>query len=168
MPKAASPNNYVVGDCHITRTALTLHTAVPQSYNELGRFVVPHSGMDVIHTVDGTYANVNSRIVPRPNSKWYAASFSQYRVEDFAWAAACQLAQALHKFEEEKKAKELPYNMVLMRALNVGLCDTFISVGSESGVTKKTSNNQCIVSTIRTHLWLCQERQYDMVCPPDL
>ena len=53
MPKAASQNNYVIGDHHITRTALTLHTAVPQSYNELGQFVVPHSRMDVIHTIDG-------------------------------------------------------------------------------------------------------------------
>ena len=48
MPKAASSNNYIIGDHHITRTALTLHTAVPQSYNELGHFVVPHSGMDVV------------------------------------------------------------------------------------------------------------------------
>ena len=43
MPKARSDNNYVIGDRHITRTALTLHTAVLQSYNELGRFVIPHS-----------------------------------------------------------------------------------------------------------------------------
>ena len=69
MPKARSDNNYVIGDRHITRTALTLHTAVPQSYNKLGRFVVPYSGMDVIHTVDGTYADVNGKIIPRPNSK---------------------------------------------------------------------------------------------------
>ena len=69
MPKARSDNNYVIGDCHITRTTLTLHTAVPQSYNELGYFVVLHSGMDVIHTVDGTMADVNGRIVPCPHSK---------------------------------------------------------------------------------------------------
>ena len=62
MPRARSDNNYVIGDRHITRTALTLHTAVPQSYNELGRFVVPHSGMDVIHKVDGTMVDVRGRI----------------------------------------------------------------------------------------------------------
>ena len=158
MPKARSDNNYVIGDHHITRTTLTLHTAVLQSYNELGRFVIPHSGMDVIHTVNGTYSDVNSRIVPCPNAKWYAASFNQYRVKDFAWATACQSARALHEFEEEKKAKELPCDMVLMRALNVGLCDTFISIGSESRIAKKTSNNQRLVSTIGTGLWLHQER----------
>ena len=168
MPRACSDNNYVIGDRHITRTALTLHTAVPQSYNELGWFVVPHSGMDVIHTVDGTMVDILGRIVPRPHSKWYSASFNQYGVEDFAWASACQSAQALHEFEEEKKAKELPYDMVLMRALNVSLCDTFIGIGSESGVAKKTSNDQWIMATIGTRLWLRQERQYDMVRPPDL
>ena len=64
MPRARSDNNYVIGDRHITRTALTLHTAVPQSYNKLGHFVVPHSGMDVIHTVDGTMVDVQGKIVP--------------------------------------------------------------------------------------------------------
>ena len=79
-----------------------------------------------------------------------------------------QSARALHEFEEEKKAKELPFDMVLMRALNVGLCNTFIGIGSESRVTKKTSNKQRLVSTIGTRLWLRQEHQYDMVRPPDL
>ena len=168
MPRARSDNNYVIGDHHITRTTLTLHTAVPQSYNELGCFVVPHSGSDVIHTVDGTCSDVNGRTIPRPNAKWYATSFKQYRIKDFAWAATCQLAQALHEFEEEKKAKELPYDLVLMRALNVSLCDTFIGIGSESGVAKKTSNDQRIMATIGTRLWLRQEHQYGMVRPPDL
>ena len=168
MPRARSDSNYVIGDRHITRTALTLHTAVPQSYNELGRFVVPHSGMDVIHTVDGTMVDVWGHIVPRPHAKWYTASFNQYRVEDFAWATACQSARALHEFEEERNAKQLPYDLVLMRALNIGLCDTFIGIGSESRVAKKTSNDQRLMSTIGTHLLLHQERQYDMVRPPDL
>ena len=88
--------------------------------------------------------------------------------EDFAWATACQSARALHEFEEERNRKQLPYDLVLMRALNIGLCDTFIGIGSESGVAKKTSNDQQLVSTIGTHLWLRQERQYDMVRPPDL
>ena len=130
--------------------------------------MVPHSGMDVIHTVDGTYTNVQGQIMPRPNAKWYAASFSQYGVEDFAWVMACQSAQALHEFEEDKKAKELPFDLVLMRALNIGLCDTFIGVGRESGVAKKTSDEQRRVSPIGTRLWLRQEHQYDMVRPPDL
>ena len=167
MPQARSDNNYVIGDCHITRTALTLHTAVPQSYNELGRFVVPHSGMDVIHTVDRTMVDVRGQIVPRPHSKWYAASFNQYGVEDFAWATACQSARALHEFEEERNTKHLPYDLVLMRALNIGLCDTFIGIGSESGIAK-TSNDQRLMSTIGMRLLLRQERQYDMVRPPDL
>ena len=92
MPRAASSHNYVIGDHHITRTALTLHTAIHQSYNETGRFVIPHSGMDVIHTVDGTYTDAAGHIIPCPNSKWYSASFSQYGIKDFAWAVACQLA----------------------------------------------------------------------------
>ena len=58
--------------------------------------------------------------------------------------------------------------MVLMRALNVGLCDTFIGISSESGVAKKTSKDQQIMATIGTRLWLRQEHQYDMVRPPDL
>src|ERR1700743_322817 len=168
MPKARSSNNYVIGDRHITRTALTLHTAVPQSYNELGRFVVPHSGMDVIQKVDGTMTECCGQIVPRPNAKWYAESFNQYGVEDFAWATACQSARALHEFEEERNAKQLPYDLVLMRALHIGLCDTFIGIGSESGVAKKTSNDQRLMSTIGTRLLLRQERQYNMVRPPDL
>ena len=168
MPRARSDSNYVIGDRHITRTALTLHTAVPQSYNELGRFVVPHSAMDIIHKVDGTMVDVRGNIVPRPNSKWYAESFNQYGVEDFAWATACQSARALHEFEEERNRKQLPYDLVLMRALNIGLCDTFIGIGSESGVAKKTSNDQQLMSTIGARLLLRQERQYDMVRPPDL
>ena len=124
--------------------------------------------MDVIHTVDGTYTNVNGMIIPRRNSKWYSALFSQYGVEDFAWAVACQSAQALQEFEDDKKEKELPWDRVLMRALDIGLCDTFIRTKCESKVTKKMSDEQHRVSVIGTHLWLRQERQYDMVRPPDL
>ena len=103
MPKAASSNNYIIGDRHITRTALTLHTTVPQSYNELGHFVVPHSGMDIINTVNGTCTDVNGIVIPRPSTKWYATSFAQYGIEDFAWATTCQSVWALHEFEDDKK-----------------------------------------------------------------
>ena len=107
MPHAASTNNYIVGNHHITRTVLTLHTAVPQSYNILHRMHVL-LGIDVIHAVNGTYTMVNSTIAPCPNLEWYSNSFLSYGIEDWSWVAVCQLVCALQEFEDDKNAKELP------------------------------------------------------------
>ena len=113
MPCATSTNNHIIGNCHIMRSTLTLHTAVPQLYNALHPMHIP-SGIDVIHTIDGTYTLVDGTITPHPNSKWYSNSFSHYRIEDWSWAVACQSAQALQEFEDDKVARELPWDWILM------------------------------------------------------
>ena len=151
MPRAVSTHNYVISNRHIMRTALVLHDAVPQLYNALHLMHVP-SGMDVIHAINGTYTHPDGTFAPIPNSKWYSNSFQNYGIEDWAWVTACQSAQALQEFEEDKTAKELPHNRVLMRVLNVGLCDMFIRTTPGSRVVKKTNVEQRQVSVIRTHL----------------
>ena len=102
---------------------------------------VPGS-IEVIHTVDSTYTMVNGTIAPHPNLKWYSNSFLNYGIKDWSWAAACQLARALQEFEDGKKTKELPWDQVLMRALNIGRCDTFVRTKPSFRVAKKTSNEQ--------------------------